>query len=64
MHYCVKYLLHRLNCMLILMLLYIVLAYFIRFNALLNAVCSHNALFCLGFCNIIIYALFVFMNDL
>ena len=43
------------DCLPILMLLYIMLAYLILFAALSNAVCLHNAVFAIDFCKCFLF---------
>ena len=64
MHQCVFRKLKLLNhdCLPILMLLYIVLAYLMLFAALTNAVCLYNAsFFAIDFCKCFLFSCFVFV---
>ena len=47
------------NCLPILMLLYIMLAYLMLFAALSNAVCLYNAFFAIDFCKCFLFSCFV-----
>ena len=50
------------DCLPILMLLYIVLAYLMLFAALTNAVCLYNAsFFAIDFCKCFLFSCFVFV---
>ena len=49
------------DCLPILMLLYIMLAYLMLFAALTNAVCLYNAFFAIDFCKCFLFSCFVFV---